>query len=555
MLITAYIILAITAIYLIVYYYRKGYGLTRRKEELKQEWGEAKNGRYFDFDLIENYFLNTITDSANKLQLISDKIANDLYLNDVFKIVDRTVSKLGQQYLYARLRTLDKDTTEVLAQDRLAEKMATDEDFRIKTQLVLQNLDKADSYYYQDLIFSEPISRPPFLPVVYFLTLLNVCCLIMALFRPGYWLVFMGIFIVNSAFHYLNKKIVDLHTSSLKEFIKVYEATLILDADPVLNKEFPETTEVMKKLAPLKRRMAGVKLETMTEGDLAMPLYLVVELVKIAFNIEIIIFYSIIDHVRKYNKELKKIFVYIGTIDTAISIASYRSSLDYYCKPNFTDTAQMELLGVKHPLIVGCVPNDLELKNKNLLLTGSNMSGKTTFIRAVGVNMILAQTINTCTAKQFSMPYSKIFSSITIADNLLEERSYYFEEMTIIKNFIDESSSANPCFFILDEIFKGTNTIERVSAGKAILSYLANSNNFVFVSTHDTELNELLKDQYDLYHFSETIDSEELIFDHLIKKGPLTTRNAIRILEINDYPPAIIVDANATVDLLAKANL
>ena len=167
--------------------------------------------------------------------------------------------------------------------------------------------------------------------------------------------------------------------------------------------------------------------------------------------------------------------------------------------------------------------------------------------------MVLAQTLYTCTAKSFSMPYSKIFSSITISDSLLEEKSYYFEEMRIIKEFIQASGSKEPCFFILDEIFKGTNTIERVSAGKAILSYLAKNGNMVFVSTHDTELNELLKDEYDHYHFSETIAEEELVFDHTIKKGPLKTRNAIRILEINDYPASIIADANATVDLISKS--
>jgi DNA mismatch repair ATPase MutS len=166
--------------------------------------------------------------------------------------------------------------------------------------------------------------------------------------------------------------------------------------------------------------------------------------------------------------------------------------------------------------------------------------------------MILGQTLYTCLANKFEMPYSKIFSSITVADSLLEEKSYYFEEMRIIKEFIEESVSPEPCFFILDEIFKGTNTIERVSAGKAILSYLAKNNNLIFVSTHDTELNELLKTEYDLYHFSETVEEQELIFDHKIKKGPLKTRNAIKILEINDYPASVITDANATVDLLMQ---
>ena len=551
MLITVYILLALLLIYTLTYLYKKNILVNQQREELKEDWGNAKNSRYFDFDLIENYFLNTIAESSEKLQLISDKIADDLYMNDVFKLIDRTTSRLGQQFLYARLRTIDKDTTALLRQNELAEQMATDQRLRVDTQLSLKKLQKDGSYYYQDLVYAKKINTPSFMPVVYILTVLNILCLIGAFFRPGLLLVFMGIFIINSAIYYWNKKIVDLHASSLKEFIKVFEVAKELDADQALNVHFPEISGLLKQLSPLKRKMIGIKLDNMAEGDMAALGFLLFELIKISFNIEIISFYSIIESVRKQNQLLKRLFIFIGSIDTAISIASFRSSLEYYCTPEFTPTGQMTIERVQHPLITDCVPNDLHLEDKNLLLTGSNMSGKTTFIRSVGINMILAQTIFTCTASKFAMPYSKIFSSITISDSLLEAKSYYFEEMTIIKNFIAESSGDAPCLFILDEIFKGTNTIERVSAGKAILSYLAKRNNFVFVSTHDTELNELLKTQYELYHFSETIAADELIFDHTIKQGPLLTRNAIRILEINHYPQEIIADANATVDLIS----
>jgi len=96
---------------------------------------------------------------------------------------------------------------------------------------------------------------------------------------------------------------------------------------------------------------------------------------------------------------------------------------------------------------------------------------------------------------------------------------------------------------IKDEIFKGTNTIERISAGRAVLSYLNNKSNIVFVSTHDIELAELLKDTYNLYHFSEQVEDKTVDFDFKLKEGKLKTRNAIKILEINDYPEQIITEA------------
>jgi hypothetical protein len=552
MLIVIYIILAILAVYVLVYFYKKLSEKTNR-ERLRQDWGQTKNSRYIDLDSVENYFLNTIADSAEKLQLISDKVAADLYLNEVFKLVDRTVSRVGQQFLYARMRTLDKDTDALMVQDAFAELIAADEELRLNTQVTLQKLEKNDSYYFQDLVYARKIDRPGFMPLIYLLTLLNIICLFAGFFYPSAFLAFGGIFMINSGIHYWNKNNVSVHTSSLGEFLKAFDTAKALDADHQIRDHFPGTTALIRELSPLKRKMIGVKLDNMAEGDAAVIGFLLFELLKIAFNIEIISFYSIIDSLREKKERLKDLFKFIGTVDTAISVAAFRSSLDEYCKPDFSGSNGFEVRGIKHPLIADCVPNDLQLEQKNLLLTGSNMSGKTTFIRSVGINMILGQTLLTCLASKFVMPYSRIYSSITISDSLLEEKSYYFEEMRIIKEFIQEAGSAEPSFFILDEIFKGTNTIERVSAGKAILSYLAKNNNLVFVSTHDTELNDLLKSEYDLYHFTETVSEEELIFDHTIKKGPLKTRNAIKILEINDYPKSIITDANATVDLLMKA--
>ena len=128
--------------------------------------------------------------------------------------------------------------------------------------------------------------------------------------------------------------------------------------------------------------------------------------------------------------------------------------------------------------------------------------------------------------------------------DLLNDKSYYFEEVLTIKDMVEKSTSLSNNLFLLDEIFKGTNTIERIAAGKAVLSYLAQSdNNKVFVSTHDIELTGLLKDSYDLYHFTEVIQDGHIHFDYKLKRGNLSTKNAIRILELNGYPPQIVDEA------------
>jgi len=171
------------------------------------------------------------------------------------------------------------------------------------------------------------------------------------------------------------------------------------------------------------------------------------------------------------------------------------------------------------------------------------MSGKTTFLRTLIINSILAQTIYTCFADTFESPIVKQFSSIRIDDSVLEGTSYYFEEVNTMATLINEVATSNQNIFVLDEVFKGTNTVERIASAKAILSYLNRKNNIVIVSTHDIELSRMLEKEYDLFHFVETIQNNEFHFDHKLKPGPLRTRNAIRILEMANYPEEIIQEA------------
>ena len=210
---------------------------------------------------------------------------------------------------------------------------------------------------------------------------------------------------------------------------------------------------------------------------------------------------------------------------------------------------------VYHPLIVNCVPNNICVSNKSILLTGSNMSGKTSFIRTIGLNMITGLTINTCFAASMTIPRLRIYSVIRISDDLLNDKSYYFEEVLTIKSMIQKSINEKKNLFLLDEIFKGTNTIERISAGKAVLSLLSKNHNLVFVSTHDIELADMLSDEYELYHFSEIVNKNNVDFDYKLKEGKLKNRNAIRILQINEYPENIINEAIEISKILDKNTL
>ena len=119
-----------------------------------------------------------------------------------------------------------------------------------------------------------------------------------------------------------------------------------------------------------------------------------------------------------------------------------------------------------------------------------------------------------------------------------------------VQPILNETEKNSCSIILLDELFKGTNTIERIAAAKAVLSYLEKSDNKIFVSTHDIELTDLLREQFELFHFSEKIMGEKIQFDYKLKEGKPEKGNAIRILELNGFPKEIVEEAK---ELVAKS--
>jgi DNA mismatch repair ATPase MutS len=161
----------------------------------------------------------------------------------------------------------------------------------------------------------------------------------------------------------------------------------------------------------------------------------------------------------------------------------------------------------------------------------------------LGVNFILARTLYFCLATSISIPKLVVKTSIRRNEELEEGKSYFYIEIEAIKNFIDISDGNNKYVFLIDEIFRGTNTIERVASSTAVLKYIDNDN-FVFVTTHDIELQEMLQNNFLMYHFSEQIKDEEFYFDYKIKSGACSSGNAIKLLELMNYPKSITNEAH-----------
>jgi hypothetical protein len=514
---------------------------TRIKEKLLSEFGNLKPDS-FDFENIESYFRKK--DNSTAFQTLSDKTCNDLDFQELFMFIDRTNSKVGQQYLYNKLRNIPADSTGNIKNERLLDEFTTNFDFRVSVQSQLTKLNDREVYYIATLFQDEILKPPKWYFIVPLLSFTSALSFIMAFFNPVFFFVILGLSIINIVIHFWNKKNLFNYFSSIPQLSKLNGVAQELYKNDILKEINPNLMKSASVINKVSNRMSFFNLEVEIQTDQRMFFWLVFELVKIVFLIEPLFLFGTLKRIDTKRKEIEDVFLFVGEIDAIVSIASLRKGLTNFCTPKIIDgQKRLSAKEVYHPLIENCVKNDLQVNDKSILLTGSNMSGKTSFIRTIAINVITGLTINTCFAAHFSMPRVRVFSAIRISDDLMNDRSYYFEEVMTIKEMINRSKGGNLNLFLLDEIFKGTNTVERISAGKAVLSSLNEENNIVFVSTHDIELADLLKNEYDLYHFSEIVDHKTVDFDYKLKEGKLKNRNAIRILQINDYPESIIKEA------------
>ena len=251
-----------------------------------------------------------------------------------------------------------------------------------------------------------------------------------------------------------------------------------------------------------------------------------------------------ITRVRRHRADLKALFESIGFLDAACSVARFRESLPAWCAPSFVSTGKrIDGRGLYHPLLTSPVVNDLRLDGQDLLVTGSNMAGKTTYLRAAGVATVLAQAIATVPAESWTAPLLQVATLITRNDDLARGKSYFLVEAEIVHDLLRSATSPGQHLFIMDEIFRGTNTRERLSASAAVLHHLGRGDNICLVATHDVELEHLLDSGWAFRHFQESVGEGGMDFDYHVRPGVSSTPNALRMLEASGYPRELIEDA------------
>lgn len=239
----------------------------------------------------------------------------------------------------------------------------------------------------------------------------------------------------------------------------------------------------------------------------------------------------------RYAQVSESWFLALGEFESLLSLSTLASSCSQVTFPQFTDDKhQFQGKALGHPLIANDtrVSNDFALEDQIAIISGSNMSGKTTFLRTVGINLILAKAGGLVCAESLTCSPFHPITSMRIADDLKEGISTFYGELKRIKAIIEMAKEEPGTLFLIDEIFRGTNSVDRLYGAKTVISELNRLGVCGFITTHDMELCQLSKEQKRIvnYSFSEDYQDNRIIFDYQIKKGPSTTTNAKALMKM-----------------------
>ena len=499
---------------------------------------------------------------------LDDRTWADLNLDDVFAAVDRTHSTLGQHALYHRLRTAPV-ADHLEAFDALVRRMTVDPAARERAQLALARLQDPHGYDVWWLASADAVEERSWYVVFPVLTAVTLVLAVLAPFWSAAVIPLLAALVLNVAIRFTTDGQIFTIAGSFRQcapLIATGESLRFLtgdDIDPIVS-PFRVDAPALARLKLISRWVSGDPFMLSVNGDpLAVAfsdfLASLYGYLNPLFLLDATGVYFAVRDLSLHGGSLARVTAAAGDVDAAIGVASFRASRPDWIRPEFRAAGTTtELSELRHPLVEGAVPNSVALPpGRGVLVTGSNMSGKSTFLRTVGVNAVLAQTISTCLAREYQAPVFAVRSAIGRADDLIAGKSYYIVEVEALLGLVRASDDPAPHLFLLDELFRGTNAVERIAAGRAVLLELlarggATKPHVVLAATHDAELIDLVSEAFDAYHFGDSIGPDGLMFDHRLQHGPASTRNAIALLRLHGAPDTLLAQAVTTAETLDR---
>lgn len=241
----------------------------------------------------------------------------------------------------------------------------------------------------------------------------------------------------------------------------------------------------------------------------------------------------------RYNDRILYWFSVIADLDVLISLSGFCYNNPDYCFPQVIgDGTILNAKKLGHPLIHedARVANDFSMKDRGslVIITGPNMAGKSTFLRTIGVNLILAMAGAPVCAELFHFFPVRIYSSMRTIDSLMKNESYFYAELSRLKILKEKLVNDKNVFILLDEILKGTNSVDKHAGSKLFIEQLIRWNGMGLIATHDVRLGEMESDYSDNIMnkcFEVEIDGDEILFDYVLREGITSKMNAAYLMK------------------------
>lgn len=469
---------------------------------------------------------------------LDDQSFEDMDIKRVYEKIDKSYSSPGEAALYSLLRNISINEATLSKRGKIINYLQENISKRTKLHSIFYNLGFDNKNTLLNMLQQEiKVNKSKSYIYMFLGQILPIILILMGIYlrNPKFIIALAGILMFNAVGinAYEAKNINNNGLYYLKRvFTAAKEVTNI--GSPELKGYTNTIKENLNALKAIDRAVAFLSLSNILGGlfeTLSMPLLL-----------SETVYYKISATLEKDKDVIFELYYLLGEIEALISIASYKDNLqEPYCRPVFTKEVTLDIKEGYHPLVDNPIKNSINIDKHGIILTGTNMSGKSTFLRMLGINIIFAQVFNFALAKSYKASLFNVVSSISPNDDVTVGKSYYMAEAESLLRIIKATEAPIPVFCAIDEIFRGTNPIERIASSAEILKYINSKNALCIVATHDRELTDILKNNYDFYYFSEAVDnSSGLSFDYKLKPGVSQSRNAIKLLDYLGYPKEII---------------
>jgi len=517
--------------------------------KLKKQWGDVPSEEYTAEKLrsLAAYY-NAVKEDTD----VDDITWNDIDMDQIFMTMNNTSSAVGEEYLYAMLHKLKFEEEELKERNRLIEFFSSHEEERLRVQEIFSGMGKVKNVSIYEYMNRLNNLKKENNMTHYFLILALFVSVALIFVAPVLGIVCtVGSVINNIVRYYQRKSEVESYFTVVSYLIRLLDSVkefnaLKIEELKIYTKQLKEVEKAFQSFRKGARIVASKK----PTGDMT---DVFVDYIRMIFHVDLIKFNSMMKTFENNEEALNTIFDTIGLIDSMIAVASFRELMGEYCLPVLEESSKpfIETEEIYHPMLTEPVKSSISEKGC-VLITGSNASGKSTFIKTLAINAILSQTIYTSLSKSYHASYFKVKSSMALQDNIYNNESYYIVEIKSLKRILDSLDEKIPTLCFVDEVLRGTNTLERIAASSRILLSFAKENAMCFAATHDIELTHILENYYANYHFQEQVVDNEILFDYKLYQGRAVSKNAIKLLGIIGYSEEIIEEATEAANLFLE---